>query len=390
MKIAVLPAEIGLAALAGAVPGSGVPPADPCAHIEPIEIQSVQSDSNVTSPGERLLRDMWRSPDLCHQFGTMSRSTGCYRNIPAQSGEDVCARASSLATTGLDVYFACAEFKSSVGRTKENAAGAYAFWMDVDCGETKAGGHKGFLTLDAARSAITRFCKQAGLPEPTHIVASGGGLHVYWVLDKFVSRIMWESYAEKLKALSKALGLLADGNRTADIASVLRIPGTLNWKTKPPRPVSLEGSTSDWIDRTSMLGAIDLAYHQYVRPVQAVRTPRLAPTADPLRLIGAALEYLDPDCDYDDWLRIGAAIFHETGASSEGFELYRKWSEKGAKYRGVRDVRAKWQSFRPDHPRPATIGTLSWMLRTRGYDWVAIVDAAEDQFEVTRAAGESI
>jgi hypothetical protein len=62
-----------------------------------------------------------------------------------------------------------------------------------------------------------------------------------------VVRDEWLSYAWKLKALNKACGFLADDSRTADIASVLRIPGTLNHKFTPPRPVTLEYASDDYI-----------------------------------------------------------------------------------------------------------------------------------------------
>jgi hypothetical protein len=69
-----------------------------------------------------------------------------------------------------------------------------------------------------------------GLAPPTLRVDSGGGLHVYWVLDEPIARKVWQSIARKFSALAKQHGLLADPARTADIASVLRIPGTWNYK----------------------------------------------------------------------------------------------------------------------------------------------------------------
>lgn len=47
---------------------------------------------------------------------------------------------------------------------------------------------------------------------------------------------------------------------------------------------------------------------------------------------------------YDRWLKIGMALYHATGGSDEGFELWDRWSSKGDKYHPD-EMDAKWQSF---------------------------------------------
>lgn len=50
----------------------------------------------------------------------------------------------------------------------------------------------------------------------------------------------WRRQAQRLKQLMRKHGLLADPTRTADIASVLRVPGTTNWKDlSDPKPVQI-------------------------------------------------------------------------------------------------------------------------------------------------------
>ena len=63
------------------------------------------------------------------------------------------------------------------------------------------------------------------LPSPL-IVWSGDGLHVYWPLELSLDRGTWDRYARGLKALCIKYGLHVDHNRTTDISSVLRTPGT--------------------------------------------------------------------------------------------------------------------------------------------------------------------
>ena len=67
---------------------------------------------------------------------------------------------------------------------------------------------------------------------------------------------------------------------------------------------------------------------------------------------------IDPDCDYDTWMRALMVIYYETSDSPEGFELADDWSSGGEKYRGAGDVRRTWQYFDPKHPTPVGIPTL--------------------------------
>jgi hypothetical protein len=55
--------------------------------------------------------------------------------------------------------------------------------MDIECGETMADAGRGYATPADALSALDQFCQDTRLPQPTHIVESGGGLHIYWALE---------------------------------------------------------------------------------------------------------------------------------------------------------------------------------------------------------------
>lgn len=58
------------------------------------------------------------------------------------------------------------------------------------------------------------------------------------------------------------------------------------------------------------------------------------------------IEDLDPDCDYNQWLKIGMALHNATGGSREGIEIWDSWSSNGKKYVGKRDLVPHWRSFR--------------------------------------------
>lgn len=127
-------------------------------------------------------------------------------------------------TDNSDVYFGCASYKDDSSRTKDNVQSVKAFWLDLDAGRGKP-----YKSYTDAVAALGQFCTDLGLPKPTAIT-SGNGVHAYWLLDAEITRAEWEPVADQFKRITEAKGLHADPSRTADIASILRIPGTFNYK----------------------------------------------------------------------------------------------------------------------------------------------------------------
>ena len=125
---------------------------------------------------------------------------------------------------GSDLYFGCAAYKDDTSRTKDNVSVVKAFWLDLDAGRGKP-----YKSYTDAVAALGQFCADIGLPKPT-AVTSGNGVHAYWILDEAITRAEWEPVAEHFKLITEAKNLHADPSRTADIASILRIPGTFNYK----------------------------------------------------------------------------------------------------------------------------------------------------------------
>jgi hypothetical protein len=139
----------------------------------------------------------------------------------------------SLLEKNYDAYYACAKYESKSTRTKDNAKFFKAFWLDVDCG---AGKH--YENQAEGIAALKDFCNATKLPRPT-VVNSGRGVHVYWTLNETIGKEEWKAVAETLKALCNTHDFVADPAVTADEARILRVPGTLNFKTDPPAEVSV-------------------------------------------------------------------------------------------------------------------------------------------------------
>ncbi len=146
-----------------------------------------------------------------------------------------------------DVYIGMGLFpsarESSVRVNKSEVSGILGAWADIDI--DVPGHHKGVSklppTLDDAMGLV------AELPNPTMVVQSGGGLHLYWL---FKQPWMFDTEQDRDQAetfLLKWQQVIKDAARphnwkvdsTADPARVLRLPGTLNHKTDPASLVTL-------------------------------------------------------------------------------------------------------------------------------------------------------
>jgi hypothetical protein len=306
--------------------------------------RSPVSQQPANSVDERLLDAMWRSPDLFHQIGILDRQYNRFKNLPVDGATDAVAQAQKLSSEGAEVYFACAEYLTPDSRVAANASGAWAFWADIDCGEDKAAAGKGYATVEEAEVALSKFCKDAGLPKPTHIIHSGGGLHVYWVVDGEIDRDTWQSYARKLKGLTKACGFLADDSRTADIASVLRMPDTLNHKYSPPRPVVQKIASSVFIEWSVMLDTIAGAHNGLCSAKPPGQSSNATTAANPtsntdtdkygppdLGKLASAMVMFDPDCDEETWklkriAPLAMAARNHPELATALYELGRSWN----------------------------------------------------------------
>ena len=85
-----------------------------------------------------------------------------------------------------------------------------------------------------------------------------------------------------------------------------------------------------------------------------------------------ALDAIDPDSSYFDWLNCASALKHQFSPklSEKAFELFDSWSSKGTKYGSEKDTRLKWDSLHPTPVGrvPITIRTLLRMATAAGWD----------------------
>lgn len=91
-----------------------------------------------------------------------------------------------------------------------------------------------------------------------------------------------------------------------------------------------------------------------------------------LAIAEEALQSVDPDCSYHEWLECAAALRHQFSPhrAEEAYELFDTWSAQGQKYTNADDTKAKWDSLRPTPVgrMPVTIRSLLMRAVQSGWD----------------------
>ena len=176
--------------------------------------------------------------DTVDFLGRVLPPQGCYAIITINDNEprqrfvdDVDTMATTLqrlSARGENVYYAVSSFRDITSRKQKNVLLSKALYLDIDCGPTKP-----FADQKAGLIGLRDFLVANNLPKPT-IVASGNGLHVYWILDEALPPEEWQPLADRLKAMlprdPESGQHLFDPAVPADSARVLRAPGTINPK----------------------------------------------------------------------------------------------------------------------------------------------------------------
>jgi hypothetical protein len=124
----------------------------------------------------------------------------------------------------------------------EHTAAVPMLWADVDFGTE---GHKG-AHLPPTEEAAEQLIAESGLPAPTILVHSGGGLYPLWRLREPLAPGLATDLS---KHVQQALLRASEphnwgyGTGVSDLARVLRLPGSVNRKTTVERPCRVIGGT---------------------------------------------------------------------------------------------------------------------------------------------------
>jgi len=105
-----------------------------------------------------------------------------------------------------------------------------ATWVDIDAKD-----EFGNRDPDLALEGLDNYIAARRVPPPSATVLSGAGVHAYWLLDTPTSGDELHQVSRINKALAEQVG----GDDVADLARVLRIPGTMNRKYGEPCPCQI-------------------------------------------------------------------------------------------------------------------------------------------------------
>jgi hypothetical protein len=78
---------------------------------------------------------------------------------------------------------------------------------------------------------------------------------------------------------------------------------------------------------------------------------------DPAEVVAALEAIPNDDLDYDNWVRIGMAMFAATGGGDDGLKAWHEWSAKSGKY-DLPHTDKRWRSFHRSPPNSIGAGTL--------------------------------
>ena len=134
--------------------------------------------------------------------------------------------------TGTRDIYACQSLQSQANtskgkflkaiRNQANSLLLKGLFLDVDLKDYASGHQLG--------DELSGFIVASKLPAPNAIVATTGGYHVYWTLDRSLTPTEWLPLAHALAEATRQIGLKCDVQCTTDYARVLRVPDTTNFK----------------------------------------------------------------------------------------------------------------------------------------------------------------
>lgn len=114
-----------------------------------------------------------------------------------------------------------------------------------------------------------------------------------------------------------------------------------HWSNLPPLPSAL---LALWTKQVSLSPP----------ETQAPQAPKGASLAEVIKLVAQH----DPNTmAYDDWLKMGQRIHHETQGSAAGYAIWCEWSARCPKH-DTTQMPTKWRSFHSDAKNPVTLGGL--------------------------------
>lgn len=150
------------------------------------------------------------------------------------------------ASSKVDVYVSTATFDPAPDTSKgERGTAATAcsipgVWVDLDVGTDGHSERANLLPNPKDVEDGLRVLKEAGVPDPTHVIHTGGGAQLWWIFNKPMTEDLARyslGWSEAMVAIFEKDGYGLDS--LGDLARIMRPAGTWNHKLDEKRPVRL-------------------------------------------------------------------------------------------------------------------------------------------------------
>jgi hypothetical protein len=161
---------------------------------------------------------------VCSANGTGTFRCDGYYTTP----DELLDAAAKLTAQHRDVWFGVHGLtaRPDTGRgSDDDVAEVRALHADIDWAHGDAHADPDLLDESETRARLARLEHQ-----PSYMVDTGHGLHLYWLLAVPVPPERGAELIARMHAALRAVGLEPERD---DLASVLRVPGTVNYKTDP-------------------------------------------------------------------------------------------------------------------------------------------------------------
>lgn len=189
-----------------------------------------------------------------------------------------------------DVYLSVGTYgtKPETGRgTSADVVSVPGVFVDLDCGTEGHSERANGLPNPPDVQTGLQIIEDAELPAPTAVVLSGHGAQLWWRLTRplvadpeDIARLT-VGWSQRLVQVFAEAGFGLDN--VGDPARILRPPGTLNWKSDPPKPVEILDRAWWTIGNRYRLDHLQSYCHDVdatalVRVSQGITTPQIMPT----------------------------------------------------------------------------------------------------------------